>query len=150
MSEGATFLVQSEADALLAMPKRAASSETVVYPGLGRKVSIDLVSVDRRESFHLDIGRSYVKLTRATYQTRARSAVILARLDLAGAPHTNPDGEGLACPHLHLYREGFGDKWAYPLPESAFTNAGDRKRTLHEFVAFCSIDPIRFEFDLLS
>ncbi len=38
------------------------------------------------------------------------------RLDLDGPPHRNPDGVEVPCPHLHVYREGFGDKWAMPAP----------------------------------
>jgi hypothetical protein len=36
--------------------------------------------------------------------------VVLVRLDLGGAPHRNPFDEEIGVPHLHLYREGFGDK----------------------------------------
>lgn len=143
-------LTQAEADTLLTMPKRAALGVELNYPGLGKKLSVDLMSLDGRESFHLDVGRSYVKLTRATFQTRARSIICLARVDLDGAPHTNPDGEELPCPHLHLYREGYGDRWAYPLPTSIFENADDRKRVLQEFLIYCAIGSIAFKFDLLS
>jgi hypothetical protein len=36
------------------------------------------------------------------------------RLDLDGPPHRNPDDEEIPWPHLHVYREGYGDKWASP------------------------------------
>ncbi len=150
MSASAAPLSQTEADALFIMPERAVLSKEVAYPDLGRRVSIDLLSIDGRESFNLDIGRSYVKLTRATYPTRARSTVILARLDLEGTPHTNPDGTELPCPHLHLYRKGFGDKWAYSVPEAAFADVEDRRRTLHDFMVYCVIKPVALRFDLLS
>lgn len=29
--------------------------------------------------------------------------------------HTNPDGTKLSDTHIHIYQEGYGDKWAYPL-----------------------------------
>ena len=149
MTVGVAHLSQTEADTLLAMRKRPVTDEDVAYPSLGGKISVELVSLDGRENFTLDIGRSYVKLTRATFQTRARSTIILARLDLDGAPHTNPDGTELACPHLHLYREGFGE-WAYPVSPHVFTGSEDRRRTLHQFLTYCAIEPITFRFDLLS
>ena len=56
-------------------------------------------------------------MTQATYPNRARQTVVLKRLDLDGPTHTNPDGEELPCPHVHVYRDGFGTKWAcYALP----------------------------------
>lgn len=144
------ILTQSEADALLAMRKLPASQQEVQFPDLGKKARVDLLSRDGREAFQLDIGRSYVKLTRATFQTRARSTVVLARLDLDGAPHTNPDGGELPCPHLHVYCERFRDKWAYPVSPEQFGNPSDRKAALYDFMAYCAIDPIAFRFDLLS
>jgi hypothetical protein len=50
---------------------------------------------------------------------------VLVRLDLGGAPHRNRDDEEIGVPHLHLYREGFGDKWATPLPSDRFRNPAD-------------------------
>lgn len=64
--------------------------------------------------------------------------MILARLDIGGPPHRNPDGEEIACPHLHVYREGYGDKWAFPLPDS-FSNHEDAWKTLFEFMDFCNV-----------
>jgi len=55
--------------------------------------------------------------SRITYQNRGRAVVVLLRLDLKGSPLRNPNDEVIPCPHLHIYREGFGDKWAYPLAE---------------------------------
>ena len=35
----------------------------------------------------LDVTRAQIKLTKATYQNRARQVIILMRLDLEGPPH---------------------------------------------------------------
>ena len=64
---------------------------------------------------------------------------ILARLDFGGATHRNPDGEEIGSPHLHLYREGFGDKWAFPVPSDSFADLEDPWRTLEDFMQFCNI-----------
>ena len=65
--------------------------------------------------------------------------VILARLDFGGAPHRNPDGEEIACPHLHLYREGYGDRWASPPPADRFAPGADPWDALQEFMRFCNV-----------
>ncbi len=65
--------------------------------------------------------------------------MVLVRIDLAGAPHRNPDGEEIPCPHLHVYREGYADKWAEPLPANIFHDPSDIWRTLSDFFAFCNV-----------
>ena len=45
------------------------------------------------------------------------------------------------CPHLHIYREGYGVKWAYPVP-SDFTNTTDLVRTLQDFLRYCKVEDI--------
>jgi hypothetical protein len=80
------------------------------FPQPGERLVIPLVSVDKREDFLLDITRSQINVAKITHQNRARHVVILMRLDIQGAPHRNPDGEVIPCPHLHIYRENFGDK----------------------------------------
>jgi hypothetical protein len=95
-------LTQDEADKLMAMEKRAADEKLWLFPAPGERVAIPLTSLDKRESFMLDVTRSQIKLTKATYQNRAKAVVILMRLDLDGPLHRNPDGEEVPCPHLHI------------------------------------------------
>lgn len=133
-----SFLTQYEADALLALEKQYVGNERFSYPALGGTLRLPLYSLDKREEFSLDITRSRVLLEKNTFQTRGRKTVVLARLDLGGAPHRNPDGEEILCPHLHLYREGFGDKWAMPLPD-VFTGIDDAMDLLTVFMDYCSI-----------
>ena len=64
---------------------------------------------------------------------------MLVRLDFGGKPHRNPDGEEIASPHLHIYREDFGDKWAHSVPADSFPNTQDAWRTLNDFMRFCNI-----------
>ncbi|MCY4290962.1 MAG: hypothetical protein OXC72_04280 [Roseovarius sp.] len=132
-------LTQAEADALIAMQKRRADSTNLNYPGLGGSVTAPLVSVDGKELFLLDVWRSKITLGKGTYQNRGRKTVILARLDFGGAPHRNPDGKEIDIPHLHLYREGFGDKYAFPVPPDKFSNPSDPWLTLEDFMRFCNI-----------
>jgi hypothetical protein len=97
------------------------------------------VSNDKRENFLLDIRRGRIDLLKATYQNRARQTVVLVRLDLGGAPHRNPDGEEIACLHLHVYRESYGTKWAKSIPLDEFPNSEDLWKTLQDFMGYCNI-----------
>ena len=42
-------------------------------------------------------------------------------------------------PHLHIYREGYGDKWAAPLPSRDFLRPDDSWQMLTEFMRYCNI-----------
>jgi len=135
-------ITQAEADALIAMDKKCIEEGDLTFPMPGERLAVPLVSVDRRENFFLDITRAQIKLTKATYQNRARQAIILLRLDLDGPPHRNPDDEWVPCPHLHTYRQGFGDKWAMRAPVAAYPNPSDLVSTLTAFMRECHIvDP---------
>jgi hypothetical protein len=61
------------------------------------------------------------------------------RLDLDGPPHRNPDGTEIACPHLHMYREGYSDKWAIVAPVDRYTNTLDLFSTLETFMIHCNV-----------
>jgi MoaA/NifB/PqqE/SkfB family radical SAM enzyme len=142
-------LSQSEADLLVAMPKKASTSTVYLFPQAGGKLIVELQSTDDTEQFILDINRSRIKIGGVTYQNRAREIVILRRLDIEGPPHRNPDGEVIPCPHLHMYREGFGAKWAYPVPEDTFTNLADRARVLEDFLtAINTVEPPQIQMGL--
>ena len=143
-------LPQAEADALLAMAKRRKEKVAYRLPPHRGKLVVPLEDLDGREAFLFDIARGGISLERRTYQTRARQIVILARLDY-GPPHRNPDGEEIGSPHLHLYREGFADKWASPVPAAHFPNIADPWRTLFDFLTFCNVVELpEIERDLLS
>jgi hypothetical protein len=106
---------------------------------VSQSLVVQLQSSDRREKFLLDIGRSRIDLAKVKIQNRGRQIVVLVRLDLGGAPHRNPDGTEISAPHLHLYREGFGDKWAVPVPLERFGHLENLFTTLDDFMLFCNI-----------
>lgn len=130
-------LSQSDADALLRMEKVRVDDDVITFPDLGGRIEVPLASRDLRETFSLDINRKRIALTTG-YQTRGRQTVVLARLDFA-APHRNPDGEEIGVPHLHLYREGFGDRWAYAVPDGILTAPDNAWQVLQDFMAYCRI-----------
>jgi len=132
-------LDQVTADALIALPKVRANNEVPHYPGLGGHLTLPLISEDGHESFHLDIRRGGIDLVKGTYQNRAMQVVVLVRLDFGGAPHRNPDDKEVPTPHLHMYREGYGDKWAFPAPQEQFPHIQDVWITLQDFMHYCNI-----------
>lgn len=132
-------LTQSEADALIAMEKRRANEDHIDLPMGGQSVVLPLQSVDRREQFLLDISRGRIDLLKVKMQNRGRQVVVLVRLDLGGAPHRNPDDKEIASPHLHVYREDYGDKWAIPVPVDRFRNVADIWTTLEDFLRYCNV-----------
>lgn len=135
-------LTQTEADALIAMEKFRVDDTRWDYPGSGGSLSIPLLSRDKRENFLLDLSRGKIDLLKGSYQNRSRQVIILVRLDFGGKPHRNPDDQEIPSPHLHLFREGYGDKWATPVPSNFFPATSDLWRLLEDFMVFCHIiDP---------
>lgn len=132
-------LSQQEANTLLAMEKRRLSDKVNSFPLHGQKIAIPLQSDDGHESFLLDLSRGRGFEIRVKMQTRARKEIPLARLDIGGRPHRNDDGTVILPPHLHLYKEGFHDRWAMAPPSDSFTNIEDIPATLSDFMRFCNI-----------
>jgi hypothetical protein len=144
-------ITQAEADTLIAMEKRFVDESDWVFPTAGERVGLALMSPDKRETFTLDVTRGQIKLTKATYQNRARQAIILMRLDIDGSPHRNPDGTEIPCPHLHVYREGYGDKWASAAPADRYSNTLDLFSTCEAFLQHCNITgPSKMQKGLFS
>lgn len=132
-------LTQNEADLLIAMPKHRANEDEFHFPGIGGSIVVPLISEDQREFFWLDISRGRINRIKATYQNRAKVIVVLLRLDLNGPPHRNPDGQEIPCPHLHKYREGYGDRFAEPLQSDKFADIADLWQTLKDFMRCCNV-----------
>ena len=133
------LLAQAEADRLFGLEKRRVDSTHWNFPDSGERLTIPLTSTDLRESFRMDLRRARIDLAKSTFQNRARQVVILARLDLGGKPHRNPDGEVIESPHLHRYREGYGDKWAFPVPGDLISDPDNPWTSLKDFMRFCNI-----------
>lgn len=132
-------LPQDEADALIAMEKRRTSSDPYNYPTGGESLHVPLESVDEKEAFTLILNRRTVSLSKITYITRARKTIVLIRLDLDGRPHRNPDDVEVPCPHIHVYQEGYDDKWAYPVDPSQFSDITNPVAALVDFMTLCHI-----------
>ncbi len=122
----AHFITQADADFFFEMEKFPEDGKEYNFPVSGEKLSIAFTSSNKRKNFLFDIYRGSIKITKITYQSRVRKAYILRRLDIDGPTHTNPEvetvpfnflklynGKEIPTPHLHIYIEGFGERWAY-------------------------------------
>lgn len=140
VSVATTNIPQHVADALFAMEKHSVSDEMILFDRLGQSENIMLVSVDKTEEFYLDLTRGRQSLFQISMQNRAKKDVVLVRLDINGPPHRNPKSKVLLpTPHLHVYRENFGDRWAEPAPTHIFSDLNSELTTLREFLRYCYI-----------
>jgi hypothetical protein len=132
------FLTQAEADALITMSKTFADTTPISLPP-GVDETRGVIGADPKERFLLDMWRGTIRLSKLRFQMRGRQIIVLVRLCIDGAPHTNPDGERLGGSHLHLFRERFDDKWAQPLDPTRVPDTLDPWRTFEDFCSFCNI-----------
>ena len=130
---------QDEAEELIEIEKQYTGSDPVEYPGAGENLQMKCLSPDESERFHLDVYRGSIALEKVCHNLRVRSAVPLLRLDLNSSPHRNPNGEKVGRTHLHVYREEYGDAWAYEVPDEPFDDLDDLRRTLYDFMSYCNI-----------
>ena len=134
------MLTDAKVAALLDMAKHFVDQSIIKFPTIGGYLTRELESLDGRESFLVDVNRKGIKLSKCTYQNRYQVTEILLRLDIDGPTHDNPDGTPVPCPHLHIYREGFADKWASPIDPSEFTDTTNLVLTFQQFLARCKVD----------
>jgi hypothetical protein len=133
------FLSQAEGDELLALSKIFIGKDEIDLPDRGGSLDLSFSSQNGREEFVLNYTRHSINLSKRNHHLRGRRVVGLARLDLDGPPHRNPDGEEIGARHLHLYREGYGLKWAFEIPENSFSNLDNAFETLEDFMRFCNV-----------
>jgi hypothetical protein len=119
------MLTQVEADSLIASLKKLLLSKKLYkFPDPGGKSSLECKDGNNNR-YIIDVARGRIKFNKVTYQTRYNKSLILIRVDIDGPPHDNPNGEEIPCPHIHIYREGYDDKWLILL-----TNILKRIRTI--------------------
>lgn len=134
-------LDQIEADLLLEHKKYFVDNSIIKLEKNNKNITRIIKSIDNKEDFILDISKGRINLSRVKYQSRHKlSNTILLRIDTSsGARHINPDGQFIECPHIHIYKEGYGSKWAYPLDPNIFTNPNDTILLLKEFLMYFNV-----------
>ena len=139
------ILPQPRADAFLTARKiKATETNFHLTPTILKPVSIPLIApAIAGEAFSLDVTQKRIVLKLKCQLRSTTHSVILARLDFA-SPHRNPDGTTVGVPHLHVYRESFGDRFAYEVPPGMLKNPDDPLQVLLDFLATYNILKVTF------
>lgn len=139
-----SILSQIEPDRLIKSRKKVISPESLQIPTIGnKKVLIHLKDLEAKTDFLVDVlfnRRPYT--LKGKCQLRVHRMVRLLRLDSNGRVHSNLDDSLVDGTHLHIYKEGSHDRWAYPPPENIFSNLEDAATTLREFLVYCNVTNI--------
>lgn len=140
-------LTQAEADRLIAIdkyPLKANEHHRYTFPNVdGTRLEIPFTSVDKKENFVLNFCRRKIVLEKINHLLLSKKTIPLVRLDVDGPPHLNPNGETIEGTHIHIYREGFGDRWAYPIhSKDNFSDLSDPFITLEDSMRYCNIEEI--------
>lgn len=102
------------------------------------KKVIQIRDQNEREEYMMDIIPNRAKPNKISTTLRVRKNVLLLRLDVNGPPHRNPDDTEVPCPHLHIYKQGYDLKWAYPVPPIF----GDCSSLVNYLDSFCQYSNI--------
>lgn len=134
------YLTEEEFKYLLALEKRFEDSEGLSV-GSGTW-SRDILAVQTKDMFILDYRRASIEFKKFTFNKRYRNSIILLRYDALGR-HTNPDGQTFEGAHVHIYKEGYNDKFAYPVGAIGLkedqVNAED---ILMQFLKYCNVNDV--------
>lgn len=130
------MITQEEYNYIISLEKEFKENERIT---LESKWSRDIIATETRDMFILDYYVGTIALTKFTYNKRYRKTIIILRLDSSGR-HTNPDGQLFDGPHVHIYRENYGDKWAFPITEIGITGEIiEKANALESFLQYCNV-----------
>jgi len=107
--------------------------------------SYNIISEDSKTKFILNVDRrSKIELKKMKLQNRCTNLnELLVRVEIDAPPHTNPDLTITSRNHIHIYRDGYGLKWAYNLENlnnKYFKNITDFLNVFTDFGLFCNMD----------
>jgi len=95
-------------------------------------------SSSSKETYLLDFYRGSFEISKYTVNKRYRQTIILLRYDNGGR-HTNPDGVTFDGAHVHLYKEGCNDKFAYPISEIGIDETDNMETVFKKIMHFCNV-----------
>ncbi len=79
-------------------------------------------------------------------QTKADALINLPKKNNSNESYNFPfpfledyNGQIVDCPHIHLYIEGYMDKWAIPISSSDFSDTKSLYKTLEDFFRYCNV-----------
>lgn len=131
-------ITQLEYEFLMGLQKKFANDQEIEIGPAPIKWTREVNSTESHDLFLIDYHRGKLQLLKYTLNERFRQTVCLIRLDTAGR-HTNPDGIHFDGPHIHIYRDGFDDKFAYPVETAGIKDPTNIGNSVKEFLEFCNI-----------
>lgn len=137
-------LSQAEADTLRTLEKYLTDPNNVRLPSLRGKENYPVNyqrNNKRADDMAVSSFRGGKNPKKVSYKLLYDGNIILVRVDTQDStPHSNPDHTTIdrLQPHIHIYREGFGDKYAFPLPEY-FRDSDDIGTLLKDFLSYSKI-----------
>lgn len=141
-------LTQYECDCLFKLNKEFEDNQTIELSPPPLQWVRKIKSTTTGDTFLLDFWRGSFRLQKYTFNHRCRQSIILLRFDNHGE-HTNPDGIKITGPHVHIYREGFGDKYAFPVSEINIKQGDTMDDVLREILLYCNIKLIGIQTPML-
>ena len=132
-------ITQSEYNYLIQEDKAFEDVETSIKLGPAPiKWKRIINTINGKETFLFDFYRGSFEITKYTYNKRYRQTIVLLRYDNGGR-HTNPDGQFFDGPHVHLYREGYDDKFAFPIFEIGVSPSDSMEEVFKKIAQYCNI-----------
>ena len=88
--------------------------------------------------------RGRIELSKFKLQNRyALTKLPLVRIDIDSPPHMNPDGTKTSRNHIHIYKDGYDEKFAYTLDsdefKDLFPDPKDRCSLLKAYLEFIKV-----------
>jgi hypothetical protein len=141
-------LSQAEFDFLMGLEKEFEDKSTIVLGPPPLQWSRKLTSTTTNDTFSLDFYRGTFKIQKYTYNHRYKQTLVIFRFDSFGV-HTNPDGGKVTGFHIHVYKEGFGDKFAYPASDFGIEETDSMVVILQKFLVYCKVKMIGIAVPML-
>ncbi len=85
------------------------------FPRQNEFITLNAQGSQTQNNYLIDINKKQATLERVTFQGRHRVNIILLRMDIGTKPHTNPDKTLISGNHIHIYKDGYHDTFAYEL-----------------------------------
>jgi hypothetical protein len=134
-------ITQTEFSRLLSLEKTFDAADTLILGPPPASWSRGLTAPSTRDKFILDFRRSGFEITKYSYNKRYRQTIIMVRY-CSTVRHTNPDGVTFDGPHVHLFREGFDDKFAFPVSEMGVDSGDAMDIVLIKLLRYCNVSGI--------
>lgn len=124
-------------EALMALEKHFLDDKEL---SLDNNWTRDIESLSTKDKFQLDYRHSKIEIRKYSFNHRTRISVVLLRY-CAQKRHTNPDGKVFDGPHLHLFCEGYDDKFAFNVEDILGIDPlnASKEEVLEKLLEYCHI-----------